>query len=95
MVRRGQWAAERADRSQRRALAAALLPLVSLEATGPPVSGGVVDDDGRVGVFVGERGGESARFVPVGNLEDQTVVEAVVVVVVDVVPVVLKGRTDG
>lgn len=66
-----------------------------MEAAGPPVNGGVVDDDGRVGVFVGERGGESARFVPVGNLEDQTVVEAVVVVVVDVVPVVLKGRIDG
>lgn len=73
------------------------MPLVSVEAAGPPVNGGVVDDDGRVGVFAGKRGGESARFVPVRNLEDQTAVEAVVVVVVvvDVVPVVLKSRIDG
>lgn len=71
------------------------MPLVSVEAAGPPVNGSVIDDDGWVGVFVGKRSGESAWFVPVGNLEDQTVVEAVVVVVVDVVPVVLKGRMDG
>ena len=43
-------------------------------------------------MFVCERGGEGPRFVSVGDLEDQTLAAAaVVVVVVDLVPVVLRG----
>lgn len=40
-------------------------------------------------MFVCERGGEGPWFVSVGDLEDQTLVAAVVVV--DLVPVVLRG----
>lgn len=42
-------------------------------------------------MFVCERGGEGPWFVSVGDLEDQTLAAAAVVVVVDLVPVVLRG----
>lgn len=41
-------------------------------------------------MFVCEESGEGPWFVSVGDLEDQTLVDAVVVVV-DLVPVVLRG----
>lgn len=66
-------------------------PPTTVEAPGPPVDGGVVDDGGQDGVFVCKGGGEGPWFVSVGDLEDQTLMEAVVVVVVDLVPVVLRG----
>lgn len=61
-----------------------------MEASGPPVDGGVVDDGGQERVFVGQGGGEGPRFVAVGDLKDQTLVHAVVVVV-DLVPEILRG----
>jgi len=70
---------------------------VAVETPGPPVDGGVVDGRGEDGVFVRERGGEGPRFVPVGDLEDQTLgapaaaAADAVVVVVDLVPEVLRG----
>lgn len=79
---------------RRRAAAAAVTPPVTVEAAGPPVDGGVVHEWGQDGVFVSEGGGEGPRFVSVGDLEDQTLVDAVVVVV-DLVPEVLRGSTDG
>jgi len=64
-----------------------------VEAPGPPVYGGAVNDWGQDGVFVCEGDGEGTRFVSVRNLEDQTLVAAVVVVV-DLVPVVLRRRCN-
>lgn len=59
-----------------------------MEAPCPPVDGGVVDDGGQDGVFVREGGGEGPGFVSFGNVEDQTLMEAVVVV--ELVPEVLS-----
>lgn len=78
------------DGQRGRATSDAVSPPETVEAPGPPVDVGVVDDGGQDGVFVCEGGGEGPRFVSVGDLEDQTLVEAVVVVV-DLVPVVLRG----
>lgn len=65
-------------------------PPVTVEAPSPPVDGRVVDDRGQDGVFVSEGGGKRPRFVSVGDLEDQALMAAVVVVI-DLVPVVLRG----
>lgn len=80
---------------RRRAAASATVPPpVTVEAPGPPVDGGAVDDGGQDGVFVCEGGGEGPWFVSVGDVEDQALVAAVVVVV-DLVPVVLNKRGKG
>lgn len=63
-------------------------PPVTVEAPGPPVDRGVVDDGRQGGVFVCQGGGEGSWFVSLGDLEDQALMEAVVVVV-DLVPIVL------
>lgn len=104
MVQRSEWARDVAGgrgggvlvtSGQRwRATAGAVSPPVTVEAPGPPVDGGVVDDGGQDGVLVCEGGWEGPRFVAVGDLEDQTLMDAVVVVV-DLVPVGLKRWTDG
>lgn len=70
------------------ATAATPSPPVTMEAPGPPVNGGVVDDGGRDGVFVCEGGGEGPWFVSMGDLEDQTLMEAFVV---NLVLVFLRG----
>ncbi len=59
-----------------------------MEAAGPPVDRGIVNEWGQDGVFVCEGGGEGPWFVSMGDLEDQTLMDAVVVVV-DLVLVVL------
>lgn len=73
------------------ATATTVSPPTTVEAPRSPVDGGVVDDGGQDGVFVCKGGGEGPWFVSMGDLEDQTLMEAVVVVVVDLVPVVLRG----
>lgn len=53
---------------------------VAMETAGPPVDRVAVDDWGE-DVFVGEGGGESPWFVSMGDLEDQSLMAAVVIVV--------------
>lgn len=65
-----------------------------METPGPPVDGGAINDGGQDGVFVCEGGGEGPWFVSMRDLEDQTLMTAVVVVV-DLVPVVLKEGLNG
>lgn len=74
-------------------MAATVSPPVTVEAPGPPVDGGVIDDGGQDGLFVCQGFGEGPGFVSTGDLEDQTLVAAAVVV--DLVPVVLRTGTDG
>lgn len=64
-------------------------PAITVKASGSPVDRGVVNNGGHDGVFVCEGGGEGSWFVSVGDLEDQTLMETGVVV--DLVPVVLRG----
>lgn len=66
---------------------------VAVETASPPVDGGVVDDGGQDGVFVCKGGGKGSWFVSMGDVEDQALVAAVVVVV-DLVPVVLQADTE-
>lgn len=61
-----------------------------MEAAGPPVDGVAVDDRGQY-VFVAEGSGEGPRFVSVGNLEDQTLMAAAAVVLIDLVLEDLTG----
>lgn len=77
-------------RQRRNPTAAALTRPITVEAAGPPVHGGVVDDRGQHGVFVCEQGGKGPRFVSVRNRENHVLLAAVVVVVIDLVPVVLE-----
>lgn len=66
---------------------------VTVKAPGPPVDRVAVDDCGQDSVFMSQRDGEGPWFVSLRDLEDQTLVAAVVFVV-DLVPVVLRGGTD-
>lgn len=77
-----------ASGQRRLAVAAAVLPPITVEAPSPPVDRGAVDDGGQDGVFVCEGGGEGPWFVSIRYLENQ-ILEAVVV---DLVPVVLHRR---